>query len=331
LVGSAAVIGGLHLGWLGHGRAVARQLPALLVVSGVQPRPLLPELQELMERLRPLHRRLGRAAPGQWRAEFAEPHQSFAEYASSAPVTARGQRRTIYVQPLGPFDPAQRRVVRETARFVGLYFGLPVKILADLPLSLVAKHARRRHPRWGDEQVLTTWVLDHLLIPRLPPDAAACLALTATDLWPGQGWNYVFGQASLRARVGVWSIYRYGDPSLGPRSFRLALLRSLKVATHEVGHMFSLRHCTAWECNMQGSNSLEEIDSHPLALGPECAAKLSWATGAIPTRRFTRLASFCRRHALLGEALAYERSAAALEGMTWGAVPLAKEAALTLP
>lgn len=332
LIGSGVVITGLHSGLLGNRSAAAGSLPVLATFAAAERRPLLVELRSLMDRLRPRRRRLGPPSPGQWRAEFSERHQSFADYVDGYPVTARGARRRLYVQPLGPFEPAQRRVVDATANFLELYFGLPVEVLPDLPLTLVAAQARRRHPQWGDPQVLTTWVLEHLLVPRLPPDAAALVGLTAVDLWPGEGWNYVFGQASLRARVGVWSIYRYGDPAAGPRAFRLALLRSLKVASHEVGHMFSLQHCTAWECNLQGSNSLAETDAHPLALCPECSAKLSWATGAEPALRYRALADFCRVHALLGEALVYERSLAALEGLTWGGAPLAPgRRALVLP
>ena len=41
---------------------------------------------------------------------------------------------------------------------------------------------------------------------------------------------------------------------------RLGVLRSLKVLSHEAGHMFSLHHCTRFECLMNGSNSLDEMD-----------------------------------------------------------------------
>ncbi len=40
------------------------------------------------------------------------------------------------------------------------------------------------------------------------------LALTTSDLWPGEGWNFVFGQASLSERVGVWSLHRLGNPQI---------------------------------------------------------------------------------------------------------------------
>ena len=48
------------------------------------------------------------------------------------------------------------------------------------------------------KQILTTHVLGEVLKPRLPKDAAAYIAFTASDLWPGEGWNFVFGQATLR-------------------------------------------------------------------------------------------------------------------------------------
>ena len=38
----------------------------------------------------------------------------------------------------------------------------------------------------------------------LPKDAFAFVAFTSSDLWPGEGWNFVFGQASMEGRIGVW-------------------------------------------------------------------------------------------------------------------------------
>ena len=63
--------------------------------------------------------------------------------------------------------------------------------------------------------MLSTYVLDDVLLPDRPRDALAYLAVTARDLWPGDGWNFVFGEANLRARFGVLSIYRNGHPAKG--------------------------------------------------------------------------------------------------------------------
>lgn len=124
------------------------------------------------------------------------------------------------------------------------------------------------------------------------------LGLTATDLWPGQGWNFVFGQASLSERVGVWSLYRYGDPAAGDEERLLCLRRTLKVAGHETGHMFGLPHCTAYECGMNGSNHTEEMDSRPLAFCAQCAAKLWWATDRDPAAWHESLIEFAEREHL---------------------------------
>jgi archaemetzincin len=49
----------------------------------------------------------------------------------------------------------------------------------------------------------------------------------------------------------VWSLARNGDPTESPEAFRIALLRAMKIAVHETGHMFSLEHCTAYRCVQQ--------------------------------------------------------------------------------
>ena len=259
------------------------------------------ELRALIKKLEPLHKRLGPPARGDWLASHEEEGQTFDEYLQARPITPTGKRRTIYIQPLGEFSAQQREIVKLTGEFMGLYFDRPVKIQKDLPLSTIPSRARRVHPQWGMPQILTGYVLDEVLKPRLPPDAAAYLALTTSDLWPGEGWNFVFGQATLRDRVGVWSLNRNGDPERGADEFRVCLSRALRTATHETGHMFSIKHCILYECNMCGSNSREEADRRPLYLCPQCTAKICWATGSDPIIQFKKLGEFCRTHGLRRE------------------------------
>jgi len=272
------------------------------------------KLTTLMEKLRPMHKKLGKPRPGDWLAVHREPGQTFLQYVRSKPVVPSVKRRAIYIQPLGEFTKSQRRIITLTADFVRRYFNLPVNIREDLSLSVIPTGARRRHPSWGDQQILSTYVLDRVLRPRLPVDAFAYVAFTTSDLWPGRGWNFVFGQASLRERVGVWSIYRSGDPHAGEQSFRLCLLRTMKTAAHEIGHMFSMLHCTAYECGMCGSNSREEKDRRPIWLCPECLAKVCWATGADPVERYKKLLAFCKEQGLKAERDFYKRSVAILGG-----------------
>ncbi|MFW6107338.1 MAG: archaemetzincin [bacterium] len=272
----------------------------------------LQRILEAMEKLRPLHTKLGKPGPHDWLAHHHEPGQSFAQYVRSEPTGPTRARHTVYVQPLGDFSKAQRQIVANAADFVGRYFDLEVKVRDEMPLSAIPDRARRVHPTWGVKQILTTYVLDEVLAPRLPDDAVAYIAFTTSDLWPGRGWNFVFGQASLSRRVGVWSIYRNGDPERGEGARRLCLLRTIKTATHELGHMLSMHHCTAYECNMCGSNHREEADRRPLACCPECVSKIWWITGANPIERYRRLADFCNEHGLQEQRDFYQKSIQAL-------------------
>ncbi|MBL7221185.1 MAG: hypothetical protein ISS69_13790 [Phycisphaerae bacterium] len=272
------------------------------------------QLKGAIRKLIPLHAKIRQPKPGDWLDRHKEPGQTFAQYLASKPVRPVGARNIIYVQPLGAFTKSQRKTVDLSAEFMGLYFNTKVVIRKDLPLSVIPSKARRIHPSWGVKQILSTYVLDQVLYPRLPKDAAAYIAFTATDLWPGEGWNFVFGQASLRRRVGVWSVNRNGEPDKSSADFRLFLLRTLKTATHETGHMFSMYHCTAYECNMCGSNHRQESDNRPIALCPECLAKVCWAARIDPIKRFAALYSFCVRNGLKNEAAFYAKSIKALGG-----------------
>ena len=146
----------------------------------------VPALAAQMEKLLPLHDPMGPVRPGDWLETKDEPGQTFDEYLKFKPVTPRGKRSVLYIQPIGPFADEQRKIVDLCADFMGRYFGVPVKVLPDLPLSIIPKDAQREHPSWGMHQLLTGYILDEVLHPRLPDDAAACIGFTAIDLWPGE-------------------------------------------------------------------------------------------------------------------------------------------------
>jgi len=156
-----------------------------------------------------------------------------------------------------------------------------------------------------------------VLAPRLPRDATALLGLTAVDLYPRRDWNYVFGFASYHHHVGVVSMYRMGTPVEGhAKSQRTVLLRTLRIAAHETAHTLAIRHCVKHRCNMGGMNYTGELDRRPLALCPECLAKVLWATGCDPAARYRRLVRFCRRHGLAEQARRFEALRRAAARMT---------------
>ena len=264
------------------------------------------ELRSALAAVQPLHHPLGESQLGDWLTTNDEPGQSFDEYLQLNPVRVIDKRRVLYVQPLGAFTSAQRRIITLTAEFMSRFFNLPVHVNEDMPLSLVPKSARRIHPQWGDKQLHAGYITMNILKPALPEDAAAMIAFTAADLYPGPELNFVFGQASLVERVGVWSLYRLGDPQDNEQSFKLTLLRTLKIAAHETGHMFSIRHCTKYECVMCGSNHIGETDRRPVEVCPECMAKICWATAAHPLERYEKLTAFFAAQGFTEEQRFYE-------------------------
>jgi archaemetzincin len=153
-------------------------------------------------------------------AEHHEPGQTFAEYLNSHPVRKSDKLHTICLCLIGDFTPAQQRILDLTRAYLAVFFDCPVKVNRRITLDSIPAKARRTHPSWGDQQALTGYILREVLEPERPIDALAYLALTSSDLWPGRGWNFVFGEANLRERIGVWSVYRYGDPN---QNFKLNL------------------------------------------------------------------------------------------------------------
>jgi archaemetzincin len=264
---------------------------------------------ELEQKLRPLADPLPPPRPGDWLAEHDEPGQTFAEYLNARPVRKGDKLHTVYLCLVGDFTEAQRRILHLTQDYLALFFDCPVKVRRQIALASIPARAKRTHPSWGDPQVLTGYILHDVLEPERPDDALAYLALTASDLWPGKGWNFVFGEASLRQRIGVWSIYRNGEPET---DFRLCLRRTLRTASHETGHILGLAHCTAYLCLMNGSNHQEEKDRRPMHLCPVCLRKLCWNLRVEPVPYLTKLKGFCERKGLDAESRWYERAIAAL-------------------
>ena len=271
-----------------------------------------PELVAAMKAVEPFFGSLPEPGPSDWLASFKEPGQTFEEYLNSNPTVPTAERKTIYVLPLGNFTSDQERVIKITSGYLEAFFGLPVKRLPsetiNRPLRL---KDRRMNTYFNHEQIRTGYILDDILSPKLPNDAAALIAFTNEDLFPDETMNYVFGQASLENRVGVWSLYRLAD-NADQRTF---LLRTIKIAAHETGHMFSMHHCTAYNCVMSGSNHLAETDSHPIDACPECMAKICWFTHVSPADRYKRLADFCSANGITKEADEFEKKYKVVSGI----------------
>ena len=230
--------------------------------------------------------------PHDWLAHHHEPEQTLSAYERARITRPTPQRRTLVLQPLGPFSPRDRAVLDRMVTFAGIYFASPVRVEAPLPLPAFGARVQG-----GGKQYQTGALLDRLLLPRLPNDALAYLGVTTADLYLGS-WNFAFGEGRFAQRIGVYSLHRYTPESAGEApseaSDRLLLERGYKVLAHETGHMLSIFHCQRFECLMNGANNLGELDRSPLWFCHICLRKLHFNLGLDLPERYRKLAALLR-------------------------------------
>lgn len=252
---------------------------------------------------------------GDWLETFQESGQTFEEYLKQNPTLPTAERRVIYIQPMGKFTANQRKILSLTAEYMKAFYNLPVKLNMEKTLPNVPKEMQRKNQFKGQLQLKTDYFIKDVLPKMLPKDAAALICFTNYDLYPQDDWSFVFGQASLKNRVGVWSLWRLGEPDKNEREFRKVLARTLKIAMHETGHMFSIYHCTKYECLMSGVNHLDEADRRPLDVCPECMAKIAWGMDYEPAARYRNLSEFWRRQGWTDEETSFKKKALAVESV----------------
>jgi archaemetzincin len=180
---------------------------------------------------------------------------------------------------------------------------MDVEVLPSIPLK--DEFTPRINRITGKRQILSTDVLNFLRT-RLPSDSFCILVVTMEDLYPEPTWNFVFGQASLTERTGVYSFTRYDPAFYGERRGsdyeKIFLKRSSRILAHEAGHMFGLQHCIYFRCIMNGSNHLKESDSRPLHLCPVCLRKLQYSIGFDIVKRYEEIGIFYKKNGFDEEA-----------------------------
>ncbi len=240
---------------------------------------------------------LGNPKPGEWLFHHPEKRQTYQQYLDCKPVTANENRKIIYIQPIGDFDSISKVLIQNTAEYIQIFFGLKTVVLKTIGNEIFPDSITRAG-QFNDTQYYAPFILNEILAKRMPADAITLMALTEKDLYPNPDWNFVFGLANLRKRVGVTSIYRLLEKPEGVIDETKSLERLIKVASHEISHMFTILHCTHAVCTMNGSNSLPETDKKPNRLCSECTAKLVWNLKIDPFQRMEKLQRFFKQHHL---------------------------------
>jgi archaemetzincin len=248
-----------------------------------------------------LFRMLSKPKPGDWLAAHEELGQTFPQYAKrmhpkSGGVLPRPACDGLLICPVGTsFDSDIGKLFMPhlldycTAFFSGMF----IEVL-EKPMSLKDVSCRRND--FGHNQYLIGDIFTLLNTHKsvISKRRAYCrLAVTLEDIYPGDEWNYVFGQARPLERVGVFSFARHspvfyqGAHAIEAHGMMtpptmLAWLRTCRhTMVHETCHMLGILHCVFWHCLMNGNNGPHDSNSGMGFLCPVCLRKLMFALAGV--------------------------------------------------
>jgi archaemetzincin len=246
-----------------------------------------------------------------WLSVSRERGQTFESFARATSPWPHPARRRLYLQPLGDATPDRAALLDVLHGFAAAFFGCGVRLLPPLATPGTV---RTRRNRFTDVLQLHTRDLLPVLAARVPDDAWGLVGIATDDLYAHDRWSFVFGEAIVGERVGVFSVARYDprfygthDPPAG-----ILLRRACKVLAHETGHLLGMRHCVFFNCVMNGTNHLAESDRRPLHLCPVDLRKLHWSLRFDMIERYERLRAFWRGKGVDDEAGWIERRLALL-------------------
>jgi archaemetzincin len=262
-------------------------------------------LEKEFRKIRNVEQKLPEPLAGTWRShgkKKGEKPQSFGSYVKATENSYQVRdwpiKSTLYIQKMGQFDDNMLKILKITLDYLHIFYNLPIKqcpkeltmqLLVEKYLAIIPPHnwilqtiketLPKKDEQSGHKQfdaAFISRIIELTLIPELEErENPQIMAFTDQDLYM-QDYNFVFGCA--HGKTGIWSYNRFGNASSSPKAFKLCLLRMMKLAIHEFGHMLNIDHCTDYECNMGGYMNIKELDERILIFCPEDMRKICYLT-----------------------------------------------------
>lgn len=257
---------------------------------------------------------LGPPRRGDWLAQHKERGQTFNTYARrmKPPMSPSKSTDTVLLVPMG--SSFSQGVAEQFLPFLlrhcaSFFSGMRVDLVPQ-PLSL--RSISHRLNDFGHKQYLIGDLFEMLHKETCRHRTAFCrLGITMEDIYPGDEWNYVYGQAKPMERVGVFSFARHSPlfyrgvhasdaGILLTRLQRMTWLRlCIRTMVHETCHMFGILHCVYFQCIMNGNNGPGDSAGRSSFMCPVCLRKILHALSFSPgfrgalTRYSAILESWC--------------------------------------
>ena len=168
----------------------------------------------------------------------------------------------ILISPIG-ID--EHSILEQLGEKIFGIFGYPVNI-CELLDDIEFAYSPERH------QYNSTLILNKLS-ETVPADYLKVIAVCKKDLFIPI-LTYVFGEAQLNGRSCIVSLYRLKDTKAVLNPEGVFAERVIKEAVHELGHTFSIRHCSDNSCVMHYCRSLNDVDNKKISMCRYCSVML---------------------------------------------------------
>ncbi len=168
--------------------------------------------------------------------------------------------------------------------YISIFFNLHVEIIHH---NINYKNIKSR---FNDDLDLDQYLSGDFrkeLLNLNPLNAFGIIGLTSKYLHDDDT-NFIFGDTEYYGRV---SILTY---------FNSSIEIMLKLAVHEIGHLYNIRHCIKHSCIMQGFNGLQELKSLPFEYCRFCIHKLYNSYPFNPKSRNENLKKILIKYNLIG-------------------------------
>lgn len=154
--------------------------------------------------------------------------------------------------------------------------GLAIEKIFDFPFQILKSQFRAEIAYdYSREQYNSTLILSKI-IEVTPDNAEKIIGITDVDLFVPV-LTFVFGEAQLDGKAALVSVSRLKNEFYGlPKNDNLLIDRINKEVIHDLGHTFGLYHCNNYECVMNSSMYVENIDLKRIDFCHKCRTILNY-------------------------------------------------------
>jgi archaemetzincin len=170
---------------------------------------------------------------------------------------------TLEFAPMGRLDG---ELLRDIAERTAQVYGVPYR-LATEATQLPDGALEQRTRKYRADALLEE--LKH----RRPGRGVHRLGITEADV-SIEDWNFVFGLAEMPGSTAVMSLAKLRPRRPSRESDALLRQRAVKIAVHELGHTFGLRHCPDERCVMSYTETAAGVDRTGETFCAKCRSRL---------------------------------------------------------